>query len=128
MLITAEDKQVRRKKGRRQHWICDEILEKIRERRKLKGKSDLISKQMYKQFNKEIKSLCRGDKTKFITTKCNNIQKHQLHNNSRAMFQEVNGITRKIQPQQSVIKDKLGSVLSEIIRLDQDGKIIVKKL
>jgi len=78
----------------------------------LKGKSDLISKQKYKQLNKEIRSLCRADKTKYIITKCNNIQKHQLNNNSRAMFQEVNSITRKFQPQ-LVIKDKLGRVLTE---------------
>ena len=113
VLIIAADTHLRRKKWRRQHWISDQTLEKIEERRKLKGKSDLISKQKYKQLNKEIRSLCRADKTKYIITKCNNIHKNQLNNNSRAMFQEVNSITRKFQPQQRVIKDKLGRVLTE---------------
>ena len=45
--------------------------------------------------------------------KCNNIQKHQLNNNARAIFQEVNSITRAFQPQQCVIKDKLGSILTK---------------
>ena len=95
VLITAADKHLRRKKRRRQHWISDKTLEKIEERRKLKGKSDLISKQKYKQLNKEIRSLCRADKTKYIITKCNNIRKHQLINNSRAMFQ-IHSIARKL--------------------------------
>ena len=42
--MTATDKHLRRKKGRRQQWISDQTLEKIEERRGLKGKSDLISK------------------------------------------------------------------------------------
>ena len=113
ILLTAADKHLRRKKGKRQHWISDQTLEKIEERRKLKGKSDLISRHKYKQLNKEIRSLCRADKTKYIITKCNNIQKHQLNNNARAMFQEVNSIARTFQPQQRVIKDKLGNVLTE---------------
>ena len=76
VLITAAGKHLRRKKGKRQHWTSDQMLEKIEERRKLKGKSDLIGRHKYKKLNKEIRSLCRVDKTKYISTKYNNIRNH----------------------------------------------------
>ena len=44
VLITAADKHLRRKKGKRQHWISGQTVEKIEERRKLRDKSDLISR------------------------------------------------------------------------------------
>ena len=50
VLITAADKHLRRKKGKKQHWISDQTLEKEEERRKLKSKSDLISRHKYKQL------------------------------------------------------------------------------
>ena len=62
VLMTAADKHQRKKKGKRQHWLSDQTLGKIEERRKLKGKSVLISRHKYKQLNKEIRSLCRADK------------------------------------------------------------------
>lgn len=81
VLSTSAGKHLWKGNRKRQHWISDKTLEKIEERGKLKGKSDLINKHKYKQLNKEIRSLCRTDKTNYIISKCNNIREQQLNGN-----------------------------------------------
>ena len=59
-------------------------------------------------------------------TKCNNVQKHQLYNNSRAMFQEVNSITRTFSHSNVLSRINWEVLWQKMIIFDQGEKSTVK--
>ena len=75
-----------KKKESKQDWTSDEILEKMRQRKKAKFKDPAL----YSQLNREIDAECAKAKEDFWNNKCEELEKHHR---SREMQRRVKDIT-----------------------------------
>ena len=76
----------------------------------------------------EIKASCRQDKKTYIKEKCQKIESQQVCNNSLERSKEINSMTKEFQLQLRVVKDKYGTILTGMGKLNYDGKNIVRIL
>ena len=113
ILIEAAKDHIPKREKKRTPWISQQTLDKIEERRRLKGKRDEVSQRRYKELSTDIKVARRQDKKNYIKDKCRKIESHHAHNNSQEMFREINSVIKKFQPQMRVIKDKKGTIITE---------------
>ena len=99
ILIEAAKDHIPKRKKKRTPWISQQTLDKIEERRRLKGKRDEVCQRRYKELSTDIKVACRQDKKNYIKDKCRKIESHHARNNSQEMFRETNsGIYHKEVP------------------------------
>ena len=112
ILETAKNHIPKRKK-KKQHYISEDTLKLIEERREMKVKGFSQDTALYKAKSREIKRSVRKDKKQFIEDKCKEMEDHNSKHEDRQLYQKVNELTKEFRPSLKVIKDKNGQVLTE---------------
>ena len=110
--IETAEKHLSKKSIKKQTWINDETLNKIKERKAAKSTSGTHS-YAYKAIAKEVKQMCRKDKKNFLIEKCETIEDLKSKNRSREMYNDIKSLTKTFQPRLGVIKDENGKTLTE---------------
>ena len=115
--METAQKHLRQRLVKRQPWLTEETLEKVKHRKAAKGTSGAQSSD-YKAIVKEVKQMCRKDKEKYLIRKCQKIEDLMKENKSGEMYNEIKSITKTFQSRLGIIKDDNGRVLTEA------GKIV----
>ena len=111
VLETAIAHVPKKKKVKKQPWVSNDTLERVKKRREalpLGRHSDL-----YKKLNKVVKKTCRRDKKAWIESKCSNLEQMVERNNSKGLFEQVKELKGEFTPRAESIKAKGGTVLTE---------------
>ena len=66
ILIEAAKDHIPKREKKRAPWISQQTLDKIEERRRLKGRRDEVRQRRYKELSTDIKVACRQDKKNYI--------------------------------------------------------------
>lgn len=100
---------------KRQHWMSDETLKMVNERRVLRnnGLNSHEAKSKYSVISKQIQRLCRRDKNTYLQNICKEAQQHAEHNNTRGLFQTVKQINRRFSPRTWAIVKETGETVTE---------------
>ena len=110
--VEAAQKHLRKRLVKRQPWLTEETLQKVKQRKEAKKTAGAHSND-YKAIAKEVRQMCRKDKTKYLIRKCQKIDEFMKENKSRDMYNEIKSITRTFKPRLGVIKDESGKILTE---------------
>lgn len=92
---------------RRKPWFSAETMTLIDERRALKA-GTLKTEEQLQTFNKKIKISCKRDKNNFISSICDEIQKHADHNETKDLFGKIKTLTRDFKIKNWAIEDTNG--------------------
>ncbi|GFO40127.1 endonuclease-reverse transcriptase [Plakobranchus ocellatus] len=105
-------KHLKKRSSKKQPWISEDTLIKIKERKEAKAKFG-IHAPVYRIIAKEVKQRCKRDKKNYLIGKCREIEAHMKENRSTEMYEEIKNITKTFQPRLGVIKDEKGNILTE---------------
>lgn len=99
---------------RQKHWMTDETLNLVEERRKLRtnAPNPTDTEQEIVNVNRRIKSLSRRDKNNHIKEICKQLEQHADRQESRELFDKVKYLTKEFKPQTQIIKDNLGKAVT----------------
>lgn len=99
---------------RKKPWISDQTWIIIDKRQKLKsnGITNAHEGDLLQKLNKDISKRLSNDKNNYITSICDEIQKHAVQNEPRDLFQKVRTITGNFKPRHLPIKDETGKLLT----------------
>ena len=95
--METAQKHLRQRLVKRQPWLPEETLEKVKHRKAAEGASGAQSSD-YKAKAKEVKQMCRKDKEKYLIRKCQKIEDLMKENKSGEMYNEIKSITKTFQP------------------------------
>ena len=114
-ITTAAKNNIARKKNKRVHWISDETLKLINDRKRLKKNGVETEHQiyLYKDLCRRIQKSLRSDKRTNIDKQCDSINQFGHLNASRDFFRAVKNLTNKFHPRTDTVKDKEGNVKFE---------------
>ena len=65
----AREMVPKRERGRRQRWMTEEILEKMKERRMQKERNP----QRYEELNREVRQACNAAKEAWMDERCREV-------------------------------------------------------
>ena len=122
-LTSSLPKRTNRKK---QHWMTDDILNKMDKRKEMKGKDE----QKYRQLDKEISNECNSAKIKWLNEQCENIEELEKHFRSKEMHQKIKQVTGKSKGNKGTgcIKDKNGNILFDEEKIAERWVEYIKEL
>ncbi|KAI8433901.1 hypothetical protein MSG28_015827 [Choristoneura fumiferana] len=114
ILDAAKSTQPRRFDGstKRQHWMSDDTLVLIEERRRLKASGASVQNQ--NEYTNRIQAACRRDKNNFLRTICAEVEAHAGKNETKDLHQKIRYITKKFKTQSWAIEDAKGNVITEL--------------
>ena len=114
---------------KKQHWMTDEILQLMTERKKYKNDTNEIKSTRYKELNSEIQRRCREEKSNYWDKLCNEIEELDKRHSPllHKMIKSANPVVKNKITSNSV-KDKDGEVLTEIDKILQRWEEYVKEL
>lgn len=114
----------------RKHWMTDETMELVEERRELKSctKNLTDKSQRIAELNTQIKHLCRRDKNKHINSMCNEIQEHADRQEPKELFNKVKYLTREFKAQTQIIKDEKGNIITNLKGIAETWKKYCERL
>ncbi|GFS00920.1 endonuclease-reverse transcriptase [Elysia marginata] len=95
----------------KQEWITEDILDMMKERKRLKG-SDA-----YKHIDNNIKMASKTAKEEWLNSKCDEIELLSQRNDLTAMLQKIKSFQPKQTVTASCIKGKDGGILFEIEKI-----------
>lgn len=101
---------------KRQHWITDQTMEIVQERRDLRASGiDTEQKRIkYTALSKTIQRCCRKDKNTHLLRICNEAQGHAENNNTKDLYKLVKTINKKYTPRSWTIENKEGEKITNI--------------
>ena len=109
LVETAEEIVPNERKGRRQPWMTEEILNMMEERRELKG----VSQESYKEMDRGIKIACKIRREEWLGEKCQEVEALERID-ARLMAEKIREITgEKRTGRSTVIKSTDGQILME---------------
>lgn len=79
----------RRECRQKKHWISDNTLQLVDQRKQLKLAPNEENQDKIKQLNKEIKAASRRDKNDHIVGVCRELEEHSNKHESRELFNKV---------------------------------------
>ena len=100
--------------------MTDDILNKMDERKAVKGRNE----ECYQQLNKEISNDCRLAKENWLNEQCKEVEDLETQFRTKEMHQKVEQITNKSNTNTNMgcIKDKIGTILFDKEKI-QMGRI-----
>ena len=104
-LFGNSTKHLRKRLVKRQPWLTEEKLQKVKQRKEAKGTSGAHCND-YKAIAKEVKQICHKDKKNYLIGKCQKIDEFMKENKSRDMYNEIKSITKTFKPRLGVLKDE----------------------
>ena len=89
--------------------MTDDILNKIDERKAVKGRNE----ECYQQLNKEISNYCRLPKENWLNEQCREAEDLERQFRTKEMYQNIKQITNKSKTNMNIgcIKDRNGNIL-----------------
>ncbi|XP_065584387.1 uncharacterized protein LOC136043406 [Artemia franciscana] len=123
--IAAEKLGFRKKPKER--WISDITWKLIDERKTLKQAmlidttrcSELATKQIYKEKDKEVKKSARKDKRQFLEKKAALAEEADRKGDSKTLYRLTNEMVGKQSSRITLVKDENGSIISDPEKIDE---------
>jgi hypothetical protein len=109
MTKAAEENLPKKAREKKQPWMTNEILEKMKKRKKTKN----VDPVRYSQLKKEIEKECTKAKEEWWNKKCEEVEQLEAKHESRAMHEKIKEITGQGSRKRgsNCIKDKDGKLL-----------------
>ena len=111
MTSAASDVLPKKKRERKQDWMTEEILEKMKKRKEVKNRD----MEQYKRLKREIEAMCADAKENYWNEKCSEIESLESRHQYKEMHKKIKEITddKTKNKGSNCIKDKNGNVLFE---------------
>ena len=121
----AREMVPKREGGRRQRWMTEEILNKMKERRLQKDRDP----QRYEELNREVRRDCDAAKEAWLDEQCREVEELERNHKTESMHRKIREITGKRKlARGNVIKDKEGKIVMEIDEVLKRWEEYVKEL
>ena len=90
LIITAKEK-IPKKRSKKRHWISDETLLGVEERRKMKarGINSQVDEAIYRSQNAKVQRIMRRDKQNRIDEQCQKVEDNLVNNSTKDLYQGV---------------------------------------
>lgn len=112
MTSAAEEVLPKKKRERKQEWMTDEILRKMKERKEAKNRDA----QKYKRLRREIDAMCVEAKENYWNEKCGEIESLESRHHYKEMHKKI----------KEIANDKPKNKGSKCIR-DRDGNMLFEE-
>ena len=76
----------KKKKSKKEKWLCEEALQIAVKRREAKSKGE---KEKYKHLNAEFQRIARRDKKAFLSGQCKEIEENNRMGKTRDLFKKI---------------------------------------
>ena len=122
----AAESHIPKEKRRNQtsHWITAEIKDLVEQRRLVKN-----NEVQYNLVDKEINKKCKEAKEGWLEEKCQEIERLNLHPNSKEMFKKIREIAgKRSKPTSKCIKDKSAKTFFEEQQIAARWEEYIKEL
>ena len=111
-------------------WINDEMISKMRERRKWKAINTEIGRKNYKKLNNELRRETQRARDTWWQEICHNIQDLEKRGQTDLMYHRIKEVTgeKKTQEKGTAIKDHNGSLLTDKMNIRGRWKTYIEDL
>ena len=96
----------KKKKCKKVKWLSEEVLQRAKERREVKGKGE---RERYTQLNAELQRIARRDKKAFLNEQCKEIRETERIGNTKDLLKKTGDIKITFH----AMKDRNSNVLTE---------------
>ena len=96
--VSVAKEKLWRKRFRKKHWISEETLDLIDERRNMKAHGKNVNNPEYKEKSRAIRRACRKDKERYTEDKCETIVGLCKQGRTSEMYKEIRTLIKKFTP------------------------------
>ena len=100
----------KKKKRKKAKWLSEEALQIAEKRKDAKGEGE---KERYTHFNAEFQRIARGDKKRFLSDQCKEIEENNRMGKTSDLFKKNRDAEGKLHTKMDTIKDRNGMDLRQ---------------